>query len=173
MSIYNHFTDNRIYDESAKPFAHVNTVRGEDIFNSRCRTIVIPTNTLGIMGAGLAKQCRQTYPRVYKEYLTRCQLNMHSPSEPVIKYGGWATHNVICLATKKDWRNKSRIEYIEVGLKWLSENASGSFMLKSIAIPPLGCGLGGLDWKTQVRPLYIKYLPLIKLPITLYLPKNW
>lgn len=63
---------------------------------------------------------------------------------------------IICLATKDDWRDSSKIEYVSAGLDDLTKQIE-TFGIRSIAIPKLGCGLGGLDWD-KVRPLIVERL---------------
>ena len=119
------------------------------------------------MGAGLAKQCADRFPEVVDMYKVGCHSGLHSVAATLFIQRRKEPH-VICFATKHDWRNPSKIEYIEWGLKDIVANYR-KWKVKSIAIPKLGCGLGGLDYQTQVRPLLIKYLPLIRIPIRLYI----
>lgn len=150
-------------------FNHVNVVRGGDIFSSSCTSIVVTTNSVGVMGAGIARQAAQLYPQlpgILRGICTDVPRGcLHVPHvEPVS-----ADRNVILLPTKSDWRRPSRVSYVEHGLKWL---VSWHSELGSIALPPLGCGLGGLNFGQDLRPLLIEYLPLIESPIELYLPEE-
>ena len=77
----------------------------------------------------------------------------------------------LLFATKRHWRTNSRIEDIENGLKWLQENAIKED-IQSLAMPALGCALGGLNW-TEVAPLMCKYLDGIGIPIEIYLPREY
>ena len=144
---------------------HINVCKNKNLFNSPMHTIVITTNTVGIMGAGLAKQAKHKYPDIYQPYQSACQSKIHTTNQPLLIKRS-EKPQVLCFATKQHWKNKSRPEWIEQGLQWIINNQEE---IKSIAIPPLGCGLGGLDYKTDLRPLYIKYLPQIQIPIELYL----
>jgi len=134
--------------------------------------VVIPVNTLGVMGAGLAKQCRDQYPEVAEEYVRLCRTR-----EFVIGSLHWqwvkktmcsVDRIIVCLPTKTDWRLPSKIEYIALGLHRfvLDYKKHG---VRSVAFPRLGCGLGGLDWKTQVYPLMKKYLEPLDIEVTIYL----
>jgi O-acetyl-ADP-ribose deacetylase (regulator of RNase III) len=130
--------------------------------------IVNPVNTVGVMGAGLAKQFKDKYGSHYfNHYKTRCN-NGQLATGRVNYYmrEDWLTTNkhipndnahIINFPTKKHWRDNSKVEYIECGLNDLAASPIylkiGKTSAKSIAFPRLGCGLGGLDWETQVRPL--------------------
>lgn len=119
-----------------------------DIFRSQCYAYVNPVNTVGVMGAGLAKQFKDKFPTMFDDYKQACK-------DKKIKIGEcWAwdnevvqppPHVVVCFPTKDHYRNDSKIEFIDAGLLSLIY-VIHSWHIPSIAIPPLGCGLGGLDW---------------------------
>ena len=122
-----------------------------DIFASTCEAIVCPCNTVGVMGAGLAFQFKKHYPAMYTEYNRKCRAGelaigqVHcwkAPDGPLI----------INFPTKLHYRNPSKIEYIEQGLMALAA-AIKEHGIKSIAIPALGCGLGGLKFGTVLAIL--------------------
>lgn len=132
-----------------------------DIFESGADSIVIPTNTRGVMGAGLAKEFARRFPiatRVYREF---CR---HGDVEPGRIFHAHATrdmtghplHWAFFFPTKDDWRNPSRIEWIRAGLDNLVDDLDpdGGALgpIQTLAIPALGSGLGGLPW-SAVRPL--------------------
>lgn len=76
----------------------------------------------------------------------------------------------LLFATKRKWRENSRLEDIEGGLDWVQHHFQKE-EIKSLAMPALGCGLGGLDWK-DVGPLMCKYLHGIGIPVAIYLPRE-
>lgn len=146
-------------------WSHVTVIRGGNILDSQCSTITVTTNCVGVMGAGLAKSAANKYPDILSPYRIACNQKSHTTSRPLHILRERGT-NILCFATKQHWRNPSRVEWVESGLQWLVHNQS---QFESIAIPPLGCGLGGLNFDRDLRPLLIKYLPQLNIPIELYL----
>ncbi|ACD95914.1 type II toxin-antitoxin system antitoxin DNA ADP-ribosyl glycohydrolase DarG [Trichlorobacter lovleyi] len=114
--------------------------------------VVNTVNCVGIMGRGIALQFKNTYPDNFKAYAAACKLNEVQPGRMFVYETGRLTNPrfVINFPTKRHWKAKSRIEDIDAGLVALVEEIRIR-KISSIAIPPLGAGLGGLDWK-QVRP---------------------
>ena len=138
-----------------------------DILLDLSQAIVIPVNTVGVPGAGLAKAWAKRDPQAAKLYKALCKLER-------IKVGEVATITTadshwILFPTKEHWKDPSKIEWIEDGLVHLCQMIN-DLQLRSIAIPALGCGLGGLNWE-DVKPLMQAYLLQIRIPITIYLPK--
>lgn len=150
-------------------FDHVSVFYGSDIWSSSCTSIVVTTNSVGAMGAGLAKQAAQRYPQLVRQHRALCNSAKPGELHAVFVEPVSASRNIILLPTKLDWRNPSRVEYIEAGLQWL---VGWSSNLGSIALPPLGCGLGGLNFQRDLRPLLIEYLPRLDWPVELYLPSK-
>lgn len=106
--------------------------------------IIIPTNQLGVMGAGLALAAKQYYPGIQTAYQQALKAQ-HDKASP------WMSldyPDVILAPTKRHWKDKSRLDDVADILKKLSLLSPGPF-----AIPEMGCGLGGLRW-AQVYPLY-------------------
>lgn len=122
-----------------------------NIFNSEMETLVNPVNVKGVMGAGLAKQFKTHFGKEYfKEYVNDCSLGHLSIGNLSVYYED-EVPKVLNFPTKIDWRDSSEINYIESGLKWIRENYK-EYRIKSLAIPPLGCGLGGLS-KSKIIPI--------------------
>jgi O-acetyl-ADP-ribose deacetylase (regulator of RNase III) len=117
----------------------ISVVNG-DIFKSKCDTIVIPVNIVGVMGKGLALEFRKKYPELYDQYRTLCFTGTLQLGKPY-KIGKF-----IFFPTKQDWKKPSRIEWIKYGMKYLVDNWK-EMKIGSIALPKLGCGLGGLIWE--------------------------
>lgn len=123
--------------------------RQGSIFEAPVQALVNPVNTEGIMGKGLALEFKTRFPEAYESYRLACQRNELIPGRI---HGHWLAdgRRIVHFPTKTMWRTKSRMEYIDAGLpvlvEWVQMNA-----IASIAIPALGCGLGGLSWHV-VKP---------------------
>lgn len=114
-----------------------------NIFNSSCEFLVNPVNCVGVMGKGLALEFKNKYPLNFEIYKKACDNAYFNIGNLLIvpvdnKF-------IVNFPTKKHWRNKSDLEFIKIGLEELKV-AINDFNIKSIALPKLGCGLGGLDW---------------------------
>lgn len=114
-----------------------------NIFNSSCEFLVNPVNCVGVMGKGLALEFKNKYPLNFEIYKKACDNASFNIGNLLIvpvdnKF-------IVNFPTKKHWRNKSDLEFIKIGLEELKV-AIKEFNIKSIALPKLGCGLGGLDW---------------------------
>ena len=120
--------------------------RTGNIFESEAQAIVNPTNCLGPMGAGLAKQFSRRYPANTAQYRRECAQGLIKPGRlNWFKTGRETPEWIVNFPTKNDYRRPSRLEYIQEGLDTLAEELTKR-AITSIAIPPLGCGLGGLRW---------------------------
>lgn len=134
-----------------------------DIFESPAQVIVNTVNTVGVMGKGLALAFKQRYPDMFEKYKKACEKHQLTIGKLMLFYE--ADHWLLLFPTKENWRNPSKLEYIEKGLmKFVATYAEKN--ITSIAFPRLGCGNGELDWN-EVRPLMERYLK--KLPINIYI----
>lgn len=124
-----------------------------DILDADVEALVNPVNTAGVMGAGLALQFKLAYPDMYHQYAATCRAGGVRTGRVLVHYAasGRKPWYIIMLPTKEHWRNPSQLEWIDWGLTDLRALIE-ELNIRSIAIPPLGCGLGGLDW-TDVRKL--------------------
>ena len=137
------------------------------------------------MGKGLAFSAKHRYWGLEKVYKYACEIGEINTKEPMlIENPNWfytsykmngsqesAIRNprwVLLLATKIDWRDDSEIEYIQDGMDWIERNWKPSGM-QSIAVPALGCGLGGLEWD-KVYPVIQSTLEKIDIPSEIYIP---
>lgn len=122
-----------------------------DILAADVEALVNTVNCVGIMGRGIALQFKNAFPANFKAYKAACARQEVQPGRMFVFETGTMTNPklIINFPTKRHWRGKSRIEDIEAGLKALVEEISAR-NIRSIAIPPLGSGLGGLNW-TEVR----------------------
>jgi len=123
-----------------------------DILTEETEALVNTVNCVGIMGRGIALQFKNIFPENFKFYANACQQNEVKPGRMLVFETGRLTYPryIINFPTKRHWKGKSRIEDIEAGLIALTEEVR-SRNIRSIALPPLGSGLGGLDWD-EVRP---------------------
>lgn len=135
------------------------------ILDSRTSALVNPVNCEGIAGKGLALAFRKCFPESYDRYRFACDEGHVAPGR--VFHDEYA--HIFYFPTKRTWREGSRIEDIESGLSSL-ESALARSAYASVAIPALGCGLGGLEWST-VKPLIEKKLSsLSEMRIELYAP---
>ena len=147
--------------------------RTGDILKDESEALVNTVNCVGVMGRGIALQFKDAYPENFKEYAAACKRGDVKPGNMLVYETGRLTgpRYVINFPTKRHWRGKSRIQDIESGLKGLKEFLQEKH-IRSVAIPPLGSGLGGLAW-VDVRPLIdgaMRELPDIR--VTVYEPKG-
>lgn len=124
-----------------------------NIFAADAEALVNTVNCVGIMGRGVALQFRKAFPDNFKAYVAACARGAVQPGRMFVFDTGALTtpRYIVNFPTKRHWRGKSRIEDIESGLTALVEEIRRRD-IRSIALPPLGSGLGGLDW-ARVRPM--------------------
>ena len=124
-----------------------------NLLRADTEAVVNTVNCVGFMGRGIAAQFKRSYPENFKAYEAACKRREVMPGRMLVFETGQLTNPrfIVNFPTKRHWRGKSRIEDIDSGLLALVSEVKQRG-IKSIAIPPLGCGLGGLDWK-DVRPL--------------------
>ncbi|WJY26612.1 MULTISPECIES: type II toxin-antitoxin system antitoxin DNA ADP-ribosyl glycohydrolase DarG [Sporosarcina] len=141
-----------------------------NLLEDQAEAYVNTVNTVGVMGKGIALQFKQAFPDVFKQYAKDCKAGqvrvgrMHV----VPVHGLAAPKYVINFPTKKHWRNPSELTYIQEGLRDLVQIIQ-ELNLQSIAIPPLGCGNGGLEWPV-VRTAIVEALAPLSIEVHLYEP---
>ena len=123
-----------------------------DILAEDAEALVNTVNCVGVMGRGIALQFKNAFPDNFKAYADACKRQEVEPGRMFVFETGQLTkpRYIINFPTKRHWRGKSRMEDIDAGLRMLQEVIREKD-IRSIAIPPLGSGLGGLDW-SKVRP---------------------
>ena len=131
----------------------INFVQGNLLKQDDVDAIVNTVNCVGVMGKGIALQFKNKWPSNYQQYEIACKNKLVKTGRMfVYDSGGLVKPNfIINFPTKDHWRGNSKLEYVQDGLNDLIDQIK-HLNIKSIAIPPLGCGNGGLDWK-EVKPL--------------------
>jgi len=134
------------------------------VFNSNCDGLVNTVNCVGVMGAGLALEFALRYPEVEKQYEDDCK-NKKVKTGEILTY---KTHDclVIDFPTKNHWKFPSELKWVSEGLDYMVKHYK-EWNIKSIAIPPLGCNNGGLDFERQVKPLIEDKLKNIDLDVVI------
>lgn len=142
-----------------------------NLLTAKVDALVNTVNTEGAMGKGIALQFKQAFPKMYDEYLAACKAGqVHLGRMHVVDLGGLVggPRWIINFPTKKHWRARSRIADIESGLRDLVAVVE-RLGIRSIAVPPLGCGHGGLDW-ADVRPRIETAFANVAVDVLLYAP---
>lgn len=139
-----------------------------NIFDSPAQVIVNAVNTVGVMGKGIALSFKQRYPEMFQKYKAACEKHLFTIGKLMLLHE--TDHWLLLFPTKEDWRNPSKLEYIEKGLmKFVSSYAEKG--IHSIAFPRLGCGNGGLNWN-DVKPVMEKYLKPLPIDVYIYSRKE-
>jgi O-acetyl-ADP-ribose deacetylase (regulator of RNase III) len=144
-----------------------------DILKADVEAIVNTVNCVGVMGRGIALQFRRAWPENFEAYKKVCDAGELKPGKlNVFATGQLANPRfIVNFPTKRHWRGASRMEDIEGGLvalkQWIQEN-----QIQSIAIPPLGAGLGGLDWTEVKAKIEVALSSLGPVDIRIYEPKG-
>lgn len=144
-----------------------------DLLGDSVEAIVNTVNTEGVMGKGIALQFKNRYPANYEAYRAACKRGEVQLGTMFVFDTGALTgpRFIINFPTKGRWRSNSKLADVQAGLEDLVQ-VIAEFKIRSIAIPPLGCGLGGLDWN-EVRPLIVSALaPDTSLDVHLYSPDS-
>ena len=126
--------------------------RTGDILQADVEALVNTVNCVGVMGRGIALQFRNAYPENFRAYAAACAKREVQPGRMFVHSTGKLMNPrlIVNFPTKRHWREKSSMADIESGLAALARTVR-EYGLGSIAVPPLGCGLGGLRWEA-VRP---------------------
>lgn len=136
-----------------------------NLFQSPAQTLVNTVNTVGVMGKGVALEFKRLFPAMYAQYRDLCERGQFKVGQLWLYKSPqkW----VLNFPTKEHWRQPSRVEYVEAGLRKFVEVYS-EWGIHSIAFPPLGCGNGQLDFETQIRPLMERYLRNLPIDVFIY-----
>jgi O-acetyl-ADP-ribose deacetylase (regulator of RNase III) len=118
-----------------------------NLLSASTEALVNTVNTVGVMGKGIALQFKEAYPKNYAVYQAACKAGTFKTGEVLAVQDDTATGQkwIINFPTKAHWKGNSQYSFIASGLKALREKLI-ELDIKSVALPPLGCGNGGLDW---------------------------
>lgn len=144
-----------------------------DILKEDAEALVNTVNCVGVMGRGIALQFKNAFPENFTAYASACRNEEVQPGRMFVFSTGRLTNPryIINFPTKRHWRGKSRMEDIDAGLEALVDTLK-RYNIHSIAIPPLGSGLGGLDW-SEVKPRIEAVLrPLTDVHVLIYEPQG-
>ena len=167
-----------------------------DPFDSQAQTLVNTVNCVGVMGKGIALEFKKRFPEMYKDYVARCKKGqvqlgqpylwpetprLQSPGQlslPGLEPSGTDRASngsisvdqrwILNFPTKDHWRSKSRLIDIKAGLAYLEQHYQEQG-ITSLAVPALGCGNGGLPWRS-VGPILYRHLNRLDIPVELYAP---
>jgi O-acetyl-ADP-ribose deacetylase (regulator of RNase III) len=133
-----------------------------NILQAEAEALVNTVNCVGVMGRGIALQFKNAFPDNFKAYAAACRRGEVQPGRMFVfdREKLFGPRYIINFPTKRHWRGKSRIEDIEAGLAALVKEIRER-NIRSVAIPPLGSGLGGLNWN-EVRPLIERALAALE-----------
>jgi O-acetyl-ADP-ribose deacetylase (regulator of RNase III)/uncharacterized protein YwgA len=138
-----------------------------DILESNAQTLVNTVNCVGVMGKGIALKFKEQFPDMFNDYVERCNRNEVRLGKPYL-FKRLTPPWILNFPTKGHWRSVSRIEDIVKGLKYLLQHYK-EWGITSLAVPPLGCGQGQLEWNI-VGPTLYRYLNQLDIPVELYAP---
>jgi O-acetyl-ADP-ribose deacetylase (regulator of RNase III) len=139
-----------------------------NLLKSDAQTLVNTVNCVGVMGKGIAEKFKKAYPDMFEDYVRRCDEREVTPGVPyvfVVRPG----RQILNFPTKKHWRGESRLDWVSRGLDEI-ESRWADWNIQSLAVPPLGCGHGGLAWN-DVEPLIVEKLSSLPIRVELYVPE--
>jgi uncharacterized protein YwgA/O-acetyl-ADP-ribose deacetylase (regulator of RNase III) len=138
-----------------------------NLFESRAQTWVNTVNCVGVMGKGVALGFKERFPEMFADYQRRCERGEVRLGRPyLLKHlvGPW----IVNFPTKQHWRQVTNLQDIVSGLEYLRAHYK-DWGIKSLAVPPLGCGNGQLEWRV-VGPTLYRHLAEFDIPVELYAP---
>jgi O-acetyl-ADP-ribose deacetylase (regulator of RNase III)/uncharacterized protein YwgA len=138
-----------------------------NLFDSDAQTLVNTVNCVGIMGKGIALEFKKRFPEMFQDYVARCERGEVRLGRPYLHrtlLPPW----VLNFPTKDHWRSVAKLDDIVRGLEYLLTHYE-EWGITSLAVPPLGCGEGQLEWRV-VGPTLYRYLDRMEIPVDLYAP---
>ncbi len=138
-----------------------------DLFESKAQTWVNTVNCVGVMGKGVALEFKRRFPDMFADYEARCRRSEVQLGRPYL-YKRIVLPWILNFPTKHHWRDIARLDAIVQGLQYLDEHYR-EWGIMSLAVPPLGCGQGQLEWRI-VGPTLYRYLNRLDIPVELYAP---
>ena len=138
-----------------------------DLFACGAQTLVNTVNCVGVMGRGVAFEFKKRFPAMFDDYIRRCDRGAVRLGEPYL-YRDISGARIVNFPTKAHWRSPARLKDIERGLDYFVAHAA-EWGVTSVAMPPLGCGNGGLEW-SEVGPLMYCKLHALPIGVIVYAP---
>lgn len=138
-----------------------------DMFQSRAQTLINTVNCVGVMGKGIALEFKKRFPDAYRDYVRRCEKGEVKLGRPYL-YKSLSGPWVLNFPTKDHWRMVTKLADIVEGLEYLLKHYK-TWGIESLAVPPLGCGQGKLEWRI-IGPTLYRYLKQMEIPVELYAP---
>lgn len=143
------------------------TIAQGNLLDSNAQTLVNTVNCVGVMGKGIALEFKNQFPEMFKDYVERCNKHEVLLGRPYLfrqLVGPW----ILNFPTKDHWRSLANLADIVRGLEYLEAHYQ-EWGITSIAVPPLGCGNGQLEWRV-VGPTLYRHLQRLDIPVELYAP---
>ena len=144
-----------------------------NLLDAGTEALVNTVNSVGVMGKGIALQFKQAFPDNFAAYVAACNRDEVQPGKMFIFHTN-TFHNpkwIINFPTKRHWKGKSRLEDIDSGLRALVQVITQE-RIRSIALPPLGCGNGGLDWEVVRERIHHAFVSIPYVDVRLYVPSG-
>jgi O-acetyl-ADP-ribose deacetylase (regulator of RNase III)/uncharacterized protein YwgA len=138
-----------------------------DILKSKAQTLINTVNCVGVMGKGIALEFKKRFPEMFEDYIKKCDREEVKLGVPYL-YKTLFPPQIVNFPTKDHWKSVSRINDIERGLQYILSHYK-EWGITSLAIPPLGCGNGQLEWRA-VGPLIYRYVNQMDIPVEMYAP---
>jgi O-acetyl-ADP-ribose deacetylase (regulator of RNase III) len=145
------------------------TIKTGDLLESNAHTLVNTVNCVGVMGKGIALAFKNEYPEMFLDYKKKCESGKVIAREPYL-YKVSDDLWILNFPTKQHWRSDSNLNDIIGGLSHLSGHYE-EWGIKSLAVPPLGCGNGNLAL-TEVGPIMVKHFSQFSIPVEIYVPQD-
>jgi len=148
-------------------------IKSGDLLKEKTDAIVNTVNCVGVMGKGIALQFKQRWPKNFREYESASKRKEIKPGKMFIyDMGEWEKPRyIVNFPTKVHWRGDSKLEYVEDGLRDLVKEVK-RLGIKSISLPPLGCGNGGLDWDDVRELIFAAFKNNPEIDVHLFEPKG-
>ena len=143
-----------------------------DLFRSTAEVWVNPVNLMGVSGAGLALKFKQRFPYNFQAYQHACAAGMLQTGTVLVFPTSLPSYPkyIVNFPSKRHWKQRSRFEDVELSTQHLVKEVQ-KLRVESLAMPAVGCGLGGLNWGT-VQPMLEKHLGVLQdMSVEIYLPK--
>lgn len=138
-----------------------------NMFESKAQTLVNTVNCVGIMGKGIALEFKNRFPDMFQDYVERCERQLVKLGQPYL-YRSLLPPWILNFPTKDHWRSVTKLGDITEGLEYLLKHYQ-EWGITSLAVPPLGCGYGQLEWGV-IGPVLYQYLNGMDIGVELYGP---